>query len=76
PVRVRRPPNSVFDYRTAAIIPPSMQFLLSLFYGEAFTPARAVSFSLIWLGLVFFSFDLFTQARRTRKAAVAAPAAS
>ncbi|MGE3302212.1 MAG: EamA family transporter RarD, partial [Hyphomonadaceae bacterium] len=54
----RRIPFSIIGL--LQFIPPSMQFLLSLFYGEAFTPARAVSFSLIWLGLVFFSFDLFT----------------
>ena len=36
-------------------IGPSLQFVLALLLGEAFTPAHAVTFGLIWLGVVIFT---------------------
>jgi len=48
-------------------IAPSLQFLLAVFaFGEAFTPADAVSFALIWTGLGVYSFDQLQRARRDR----------
>ena len=47
-------------------IGPSGQFLLGLYYGEAFTPAHAVCFGLIWTALALTSIDAI---RRNRKAA-------
>ena len=39
---------------------PSVQFLLAvLVYGEAFTAARAVAFTLIWLALAVFAVHSF-----------------
>ncbi len=38
-------------------IGPTLQFILGLYYGEAFTPYHAVCFGLIWTGLVIFSLD-------------------
>lgn len=37
-------------------IGPSLQFLIGLAYGEAFTPAHAVTFGLIWGGAALFTF--------------------
>lgn len=36
---------------------PTLQFLTGLTLGEEFTPLRAVSFALIWAGLLFFAWD-------------------
>jgi len=39
-------------------IAPSLQFLLAVFaFGEAFTANDAVSFALIWTGLLIYSYD-------------------
>jgi chloramphenicol-sensitive protein RarD len=38
-------------------IAPSLQFATGIAFGEPFTPLRAASFVLIWLGLAFFSWD-------------------
>ncbi len=43
---------------------PTLQFLLGLAFGEAFTPLRAASFALIWVGLALFSWDALRRARR------------
>ncbi|MDR3315652.1 MAG: EamA family transporter RarD [Coriobacteriales bacterium] len=41
-------------------ITPSMTLLLGVFvYGEPFTPAHVVCFSLIWAGLIMISIELF-----------------
>ncbi len=45
-------------------IGPTGQFLLGLYYGEAFTPAHAVCFGLIWTALALISIDAV---RRNRK---------
>jgi chloramphenicol-sensitive protein RarD len=42
---------------------PSLQFLVGLAYGEAFTPLRAVSFGLIWMGLILFTWNAIRKAR-------------
>ena len=38
-------------------IGPTLQFFIALAYGEAFTPAHAVTFGLIWLGVIVFSWS-------------------
>jgi chloramphenicol-sensitive protein RarD len=54
---------------------PTLTFLLAtLVYGEAFTMAWAVTFALIWSGLVVFSIDgLRTRQRLRRQAGEAGP---
>ena len=47
-------------------IGPTGQLLLGLYYGEAFTPAHAVCFSLIWLALAIVSVDAIAAARKSR----------
>jgi chloramphenicol-sensitive protein RarD len=42
---------------------PSLQFATGIAFGEPFTPARAASFALIWLGLGLFSWDSVRRAR-------------
>lgn len=44
-------------------VAPSLQFLTGLAFGESFTPLRAASFGLIWLGLALFSWDAWRKAR-------------
>lgn len=43
---------------------PTLQFCTGLAFGESFTPLRAASFVLIWIGLAFFSWDTLRRARR------------
>jgi len=46
-------------------ISPSLQMLLGVWlYGEAFEPARAIGFYLIWIALVLYSADSFWNARK------------
>ncbi|HEY5581843.1 MAG TPA: EamA family transporter RarD [Rhodoferax sp.] len=46
-------------------ISPSLQMLLGVWlYGEAFEPARAIGFYLIWMALVLYSADSFWHARK------------
>ena len=40
-------------------IGPTGQFLLALYYGEAFTPAYAWCFGFIWLGIIIYSYDAY-----------------
>lgn len=42
---------------------PTLQFATGLAFGEPFTPLRAASFVLIWLGLAFFAWDTLRRAR-------------
>ncbi len=42
---------------------PSITFLIGVLYGEPFTMLRAVSFALIWLGLILYSLDMFRRER-------------
>ena len=43
---------------------PTLQFSTGLAFGEPFTPLRAASFVLIWLGLAFFAWDTLRRARQ------------
>jgi chloramphenicol-sensitive protein RarD len=45
-------------------IAPSMQFVIGLVSGEAFTPAHAVSFGLIWAGVALFTVSAWLAERR------------
>jgi chloramphenicol-sensitive protein RarD len=45
---------------------PSIQFAIGLIAGEPFTPLRALSFALIWVGLAIFCWDVWRRARWTR----------
>lgn len=47
---------------------PSLQFLVALAFGEALTPLRAMTFTLIWIALVIFSVDAYGNDRRQRRA--------
>lgn len=42
---------------------PSLQFATGIAFGEPFTPLRAASFALIWIGLCIFSWDTIRRAR-------------
>lgn len=53
-------------------IAPTGQFLLGLYYGEAFTLASAICFGLIWTALLIFSVDAVRANRDERKARAAA----
>jgi chloramphenicol-sensitive protein RarD len=48
---------------------PSIQFCIGLAAGEPFTPLRAMSFGLIWLGLAIFCWDVLRRARWTQATA-------
>ncbi len=43
---------------------PTLQFSTGIAFGEAFTPLRALSFVLIWVGLALFSWDTLRRARQ------------
>ena len=46
-------------------IEPSIQFLLAIFFfGEAFNDIKAISFAVIWLGLILCVFEKLQQNRR------------
>jgi chloramphenicol-sensitive protein RarD len=56
-------------------VSPSLQFALAVaVYGEPFTPAYQLAFSLIWAGLLVFSLDSWYRARSRRQALRAARA--
>lgn len=64
----RRMPLSTLGF--FQYLAPSMSFLLAVFvYGEPFTPAHAVAFVSIWLGLALFSTDAILWQRRAVGAA-------
>lgn len=49
-------------------IAPTLQFLLGIFaYGEAFTPARLIGFSIIWAALVVYTIEGYWSHRRRRQ---------
>ncbi|MDG2530359.1 EamA family transporter RarD [Caulobacter endophyticus] len=62
----RRLPLSAMGF--LQFIAPTLQFLLGVFLGEAFTPLRALSFVFIWLGVAAFAYGAW---KRTRIAAAA-----
>jgi chloramphenicol-sensitive protein RarD len=43
---------------------PTLQFSTGIAFGEPFTPLRAASFVLIWVGLAFFAWDTLRRARQ------------
>jgi chloramphenicol-sensitive protein RarD len=45
-------------------IGPSLQFMIALALGEAFTPGHAVTFGLIWLGVLVFTFSALRTERK------------
>ena len=45
---------------------PTLQFLIGVALGEAFTPMRALSFAFIWLGAGVFAYGAW---RRVKAAA-------
>ena len=48
---------------------PTMQFLIGVYiYGEAFTPARAVGFVLIWIALALYSGETLLRHRQRSQA--------
>ena len=51
-------------------VAPTLQFSVGLAYGEVFTPAHAVTFALIWLGLAVFVADLFWHERQLKRQTV------
>jgi chloramphenicol-sensitive protein RarD len=57
----RRLPLSAVGF--LQFIAPTLQFLLGVALGEAFTPMRALSFLFIWLGVAVFAYGAW---RRTR----------
>ena len=58
-------------------ISPTLQFLIGVFlYGEAFTPARLVGFSIIWLALILFSTENIFSRRKAALTAAAVAAVS
>jgi chloramphenicol-sensitive protein RarD len=44
---------------------PSLQFATGIAFGEPFTPLRAASFVLIWVGLGLFSWDALRRAQQS-----------
>jgi chloramphenicol-sensitive protein RarD len=50
-------------------IGPSLQFMIGLALGEAFTPGHAVTFGLIWLGVIVFTISGSRAERRPLPAA-------
>jgi chloramphenicol-sensitive protein RarD len=62
----RRLPLSAVGF--LQFIAPTIQFLLGVALGEAFTPLRALSFVFIWLGVAVFAYGAW---KRTRVMAAA-----
>ena len=49
-------------------IEPSLQFLLAVFlFGEVFDQTKAISFGLIWLGLIFCTVEALPAMFRRKK---------
>jgi chloramphenicol-sensitive protein RarD len=44
-------------------IAPTLQFLIGVTLGEAFTPMRALSFVFIWLGGAMFAYGAWKRTR-------------
>ena len=49
-------------------VAPTLQFLVGLWLGEAFTPLRALSFAFIWAGVGVFAWGAWRVSRRVRPA--------
>ncbi|MFT4251754.1 MAG: EamA family transporter RarD [Caulobacter sp.] len=63
----RRLPLSALGF--LQFIAPTLQFLLGVFLGEAFTPLRALSFVFIWLGVAVFAYGAWKRLRTAPAAA-------
>jgi chloramphenicol-sensitive protein RarD len=50
---------------------PTLQFFIGLAYGETFTPAHAVTFGLIWTGVILFTVSTWRAERRAAPMAAA-----
>lgn len=46
-------------------IGPTLQFALALYFGETFTIAHAICFSLIWIAVFLFSWDAWRHRQKT-----------
>lgn len=46
---------------------PTIGFMIGLYMGEPFTPLRALSFGVIWLGVAVFAFGLYQKHRRDQR---------
>ena len=46
---------------------PTLQFILALAYGETFTPAHAITFGLIWIGVGIYCVSSLRIERRARR---------
>ena len=57
----RRLPLSAVGF--LQFIAPTIQFLLGVALGEAFTPMRALSFTFIWLGVAVFAYGAWKRTR-------------
>lgn len=57
----RRLPLSAVGF--LQFIAPTLQFLLGVAFGEAFTPLRALSFVFIWLGVATFAYGAWKKTR-------------
>ncbi len=62
----RRIPLSVMGF--LQFLSPTISFVIGLAEGEAFTPARAASFALIWAGAMVFIWGAWRRARQVRMA--------
>jgi len=51
-------------------IAPTLQFILGLSFGETFTPAHAVTFGCIWMGVALFTVEVWRIDRRRAAALV------
>ena len=63
----RRLPLSAVGF--LQFIAPTIQFLLGVALGEAFTPLRALSFVFIWLGVATFAYGAWKKTRTLAPAA-------
>jgi chloramphenicol-sensitive protein RarD len=57
-------------------IGPTLQFVIGLALGEHFTPGHAVTFGLIWTGVVIFTLSARSAERRAQNSASVAPPAA
>jgi chloramphenicol-sensitive protein RarD len=51
-------------------IGPTLQFCCGLYFGEDFTPAHALCFGFIWLGVILFCYDAYLMNKRSKLAAL------
>lgn len=66
----RRMPLSTMGF--LQFLAPTIQFLIGVALGEAFTPLRALSFGFIWAGVAVFAYGAWQAGKRARLAQSAA----